>query len=64
MKLNQAEVVEYIKTNLKEFGGQMTQTDIAKQYQVSSPRISQMVKKLRPVSQEVASEVAGEAAAS
>lgn len=56
MKLNQSEVVEFIKTHLKEFGGEMTQTDIAKRFGCSSPRISQMAKAIRSAQPETPAE--------
>ena len=64
MKLKGKEAVEYVKTNLKEFGGVMSQTQIAKEIEKTAGRVSQIVKSLRQPPSSEASEFSGEAAAS
>lgn len=47
MKLTSKEAVEYVEKNLKEFGGEMTQSQIAKEIEKTPGRVCQIAKSIR-----------------
>lgn len=47
MKLTSKEAVEYVEKNLKEFGGEMTQSQIAKEIELTPGRVCQIAKSIR-----------------